>query len=123
MVSPPRVLVAEDQPLLRWAIGRMLSPLGADVVFASTYQQACDLLSNEEFAAVVLASPLEGRHVSALLRDVDRMRPQTRLLALCASDDAEHVQDDIPRAMVFRKPFPLSELAAVIAPVLGAAHA
>ena len=68
---PPRVLVAEDQPLLRWAMGRALGPLGADVVFAPTYQQACDLLAAGEFAAVVVASPLEGRNVIGLLRELD----------------------------------------------------
>jgi DNA-binding NtrC family response regulator len=116
------VLVAEDQPLLRWALGRVLGPLGADVVFAPTYQSACDLLASGEFAAVVLASPLEDRSVIGLLRELDRSRPETRLVALCEGDECGTLQHDIPRATVFQKPFTLSALVAVIAPALSRDH-
>lgn len=115
----PRVLVAEDQPLLRWAIGRALGPLGADVVLAATYQDACDLLAAGEFAAVILASPLEGRSVIELLRELARSRPRTLLLALCEGDNGQSVQHDVPRAAVFQKPFTLSALTAVLIPVVG----
>jgi CheY-like chemotaxis protein len=116
---PPRVLVAEDQPLLRWAIGRMLEPLGAEIVFASTYHAACDLLSAGEFAAVVVASPLEGHSVLGLLRELDRLRPETHLVALCEGEACARLQHEIPRLSLFQKPFTVSALAVVVAPALG----
>ena len=125
-MAPPafNVLVAEDQPLLRWAIGRALETIGATVVFAPTYQEASDRLSNEEFAAVVVASPLEGRSVVGMLREVDQVRPHSRVLVLCTGEHCDGVLRAIPRATVFNKPFSVSELMAAVAPVLGAhAHA
>ena len=114
----PRVLVAEDQPLLRWAIGRVLGPLGAEIVFAPTYQHACDLLSTGEFAAVVAASPLDGQSTAGLFRELDRLRPETRLVALCEGDACGPLQHEIPRLTVLQKPFTLSALAAALAPAL-----
>jgi DNA-binding NtrC family response regulator len=121
-MAAPRVLVAEDQPLLRWAIGRALAPIGADVVFASTYQGTCELLAASRFAAVIVACPLQDRSVIELLREVDRSEPETRLLALCEGDSSESVQREVPRATVFQKPFTLSALTAALAPAL-ARHA
>jgi DNA-binding NtrC family response regulator len=115
---PPRVLIAEDQPLLRWAIGRVLGSLGAEIVFAPTYHAATDLLSTGEFAAVVVSSSLDGHSVVGLLRELDRLRPETRLIALCEGDICGRLQDEIPRVTVFQKPFTLSALAAVVAPAL-----
>lgn len=120
--AAPTVLVAEDQQLLRWAIGKALGTLGVSVVFAPTYQEACDRLSNEEFAAVIVAAPLEGRSVSGLLTEVDRQHPRTRILVLCAGDHCDPVLTAARRASVFTKPFAVSELMAAVAPAI-ASHA
>jgi DNA-binding NtrC family response regulator len=114
----PSVLVAEDQPLLRWAIGRALSPFGVDVVFAPTYERACELLAASRFAAVIVACPLQERSVIELLRELERAQPDTRLVVLCEGDGSESLQRAVPRATVFQKPFTLSALTAAIAPVL-----
>lgn len=119
LVTPaPSVLVAEDQQLLRWAVGKALETLGARVVLASTYPEACDRLSNEEFAAVVLAAPLDGRSVSGLLAELVRERPATRVVVLCTGEDCDGVLTVARRASILTKPFALSELVAAVAPAL-----
>jgi DNA-binding NtrC family response regulator len=120
MYDPPTVLVAEDQPLLQWALGRALATIGADVTAAATYDDACAQLARRAFAAVVVASPLEGRSIAGILKDVDRLRPETRLVVLCAGDHCEHLLREIPRATLFCKPFAVSELLAALAPALAA---
>ena len=119
MPPAPTVLVAEDQPLLRWAIGRSLEMIGAEVVAASTYEEACDRLSSQLFAAVVVASPLDGRSVVGMLSEVDRQQPYTRVLVLCAGDECDGILRDVPHATLFRKPLALSELMAAVAPAIG----
>jgi DNA-binding NtrC family response regulator len=119
-MSPgPAVLLADDQPLIRWAVGHALETLGARVVTASTYQETCDRLSSEAFEAVVLASPLEGRSLVGVLSELDRMRPQTRVLVLCSGEHCDRIMREVPRATVFHKPFAVSELMAAVAPALG----
>jgi DNA-binding response OmpR family regulator len=112
------VLVAEDQQLLRWAIGKALETLGAQPVFASTYQEACDRLSNESFAAAILAAPLDGRSISGLLAELVREHPHTRIVVLCTGEACDHVLTVARRASVVTKPFAISELMAAIAPAL-----
>ena len=104
---------------MRWAIGRALGTIGAEVIFAPTYQDACDRLSSQSFAAIVVASPLEERSVVGILREVDRLQPQARVLVLCSGEGCERLLYDVPRATLFRKPFALSELMAAVAPALG----
>jgi two-component system response regulator VanR len=118
-VTPaPSVLVAEDQQLLRWAIGKALETLGVRAVFAATYQDACDHLANESFAAVILSSPLDGRSVSGLLAELVREHPHTRLVVLCTGDHCDGVLTVARRASVLTKPFAVSELMAAVAPAL-----
>ena len=110
--------MAEDQLLLRWAVGKALETIGASVVFAPTYQEACERLSNEEFAAVIVSAPLEGRSVVGLLTEVDRQHPQTRILVLCTGEHCDSVFTAARRASVFTKPFSVSELMAAVAPAI-----
>jgi DNA-binding NtrC family response regulator len=119
MPPAPTVLVAEDQPLLRWAIGRALAAIGATVVPAASYEEASERLSNRAFAAIVVASPLDGRSVVGILSEVDRQQPHTRVLVLCAGEECESLLRNVPHATLFRKPFPLSELVAAVAPAVG----
>jgi len=119
MPPAPTVLVAEDQPLLRWAIGRALAAIGATVVPAATYEEASERLSHRAFAAIVVASPLDGRSVVGILSEVDRQQPHTRVLVLCSGDECDTMLRDVPHATLFRKPFALSELMASVGPALG----
>jgi DNA-binding NtrC family response regulator len=123
MASPPRVLVAEDQPLLGWAIGRVLAPLNAEVVLARTYRETTDQLSAGEFPVVILSASLEGRSTLGLAKELTILRPATRLVVLC-DGDCDRLYTDLPRATIFRKPFVLTDLVAVVAPDFEAhAHA
>jgi len=115
----PTVLVAEDQPLLRWAIGRALATIGAEVVSTGTYDETSERLSSQAFAAIVVAAALDGRSVVGMLSEVDRQQPQTRVLVLCSGECCDRVLRDVPHATLFRKPFALSELLAAVAPALG----
>jgi DNA-binding NtrC family response regulator len=115
---PRRVLVAEDQPLLRWALGRVLAPLGAEIVFAPTYRALSDQLAGGEFAVVVVASPLEGHSVTGLLHGIDRSCAHTSVIVLCDGDECGALAFEIPRATVFHKPFSLDPLVAVVAAAL-----
>ncbi len=62
--STPRVLVVEDEYLIRMLLEDMLADLGYDVAAAvGTLAEASDLAANGDFAAAVLDVNLDGQPV------------------------------------------------------------
>ena len=59
------ILVADDEPLTRWALKRTLEQAHLEVALASSRDAVQDLLATGEFDVVVLANEL--RHECMLL--------------------------------------------------------
>jgi DNA-binding NtrC family response regulator len=113
----PRVLVAEDQALTRWALGQALARVGFRVVAAEGREEACGHLYAMRFDAVVMSGVLAGRDMTDVIDGLARFQPQTRLIVLCEDDGLAGRMARIPGATVFLKPF---EMRALLAAVLGA---
>lgn len=110
--SPPLVLVADDQPLIRWAIGRTLDGLGFKPLFAATCDEARALLEANSFAMAIVASPIEQRDSADLLHEL-RSAGVTRIIVLSESGAAV-VADDQPSAIVVEKPFSLDAMVTAV---------
>ncbi|MGH9674362.1 MAG: sigma-54-dependent transcriptional regulator [Bryobacteraceae bacterium] len=74
MKKRAKILVAEDDPRARDALGAMLKDEGYDVEIASGGLEASELLRESEFDAALLDVRMPGRDGLALLREV-RQRP------------------------------------------------
>ena len=110
--SPQLVLVADDQPLIRWAIGRTLDALGLKPLFAATCDEARALLDGHSFAMAIVASPMEQEDSAELLREL-RKAGITRVIVLSESG-ATVVADDQPSAIVVEKPFSLDAMVTAV---------
>jgi EAL domain-containing protein (putative c-di-GMP-specific phosphodiesterase class I) len=66
--SPGRVLIADDEPMLLRGLSRVLSRAGFDVVTVSDGRQAADLLTTQEFDAIVSDISMPGMNGIQLLR-------------------------------------------------------
>jgi EAL domain-containing protein (putative c-di-GMP-specific phosphodiesterase class I) len=66
--APGRVLIADDEPMLLRGLSRVLSRAGFDVVTVSDGRQAADLLTTQEFDAIVSDISMPGMNGIQLLR-------------------------------------------------------
>jgi len=107
-VSGLFVLVADDQPLIRWAIGTTIRSLGFEPVFAATQGEARALLDQTTFAMAVVADPMEDRDSGDLLVHI-RRSGTTRVIVLTESG-ATVLPAELPGAIAVEKPFSLESV-------------
>jgi DNA-binding NtrC family response regulator len=110
--SPSLVLVADDQPLIRWAIGRTLDALGFKPLFAGTRDEVRALLEEHAFAMAIVATPIEQEDSADLLREL-RTTGVTRVIVLSESGAAV-AADQQPSAIVVEKPFSLDTMVTAV---------
>jgi CheY-like chemotaxis protein len=91
MADAGRVLVVEDEVLIRMLAVDMLSELGYRADEAGTAAEAIDLLRGDEadFAFVFLDIGLPDRSGDQLIRDVRASQPQKPLLVASGEDRQE----------------------------------
>lgn len=119
-----RILVADDNPLLRELFVTHLSQLGADCTGADDGEEAWECLQRKEFDVVVadLSMPvLDGLALARRVRAGPGRRP--RLVAASAHAGPGHRQEAIAAGFddFLGKPVPLGDLVRAVAPTDAAA--
>ena len=108
----PRVLVVDDERLIRWSLRQGLTREGFGVEEAADGAAALALLSDQpdRFAAVILDYRLPDRQDLSLLREIRGMIPDTPVLMMTAF--AEPIMRYEARAIgaldIIDKPFKIS---------------
>ena len=107
-----KILVVDDEPIVREVVADMLTSMGCTVVTAENGHQAIEIVGREDPAAVLLDFAMPGMNGAEVARAVLADRPDTRIVFATgfAQSDAidSAVGDD---AIVLRKPFSPSALA------------
>jgi DNA-binding NtrC family response regulator len=113
-----RVLVVDDELLIRWAIAETLGVLGHRVVQAEDGASALRALSggDEPIDAVVLDYRLPDSNDLSLLAMIRRLVPACRVIMMSAYGTADIVQGarDLGVYDVLSKPFELHELGTLL---------
>ncbi len=112
--SATRVLVVDDEPLVRWSIAETLRAHGCDIVEAQDAHSALDMVrdSATEPDAVLLDLKLPDNDDLTLLTAVRRLLPKVPVILMTAFGTPE-ILDEARRLGVFTvldKPFELDEL-------------
>jgi len=115
--SPGRVLVVDDEPLIRWSVAESLSDAGFDVAQAADAAGALRSVADAvtPFQVVVLDLRLPDMDDLSLLKTLRQVMPETGLVLMTAFGTAEIVSE--ARALgasVLDKPFELAELRRVV---------
>ncbi|GAB4489316.1 MAG: hypothetical protein OHK006_20840 [Thermodesulfovibrionales bacterium] len=115
-----RVLVVDDEQLVRWFLDRALRKGGFEVVAVSNITEAYELLSKEQFDLLFLDLRMPQGSGTDLIGKIDRL-PQKPKIVVCSafitSDlDAEFRSKGI---FVLKKPFKLDELSLTVKQCLG----
>jgi DNA-binding NtrC family response regulator len=112
--APRRLLVVDDEPLIRWAISETLAGLGYDVEEASDAESTVRALvgAGAGFDVVMLDLRLPDSTDLKLLETVHRMAPRAVIILMTAFGTPD-VYAEAPRlgaSLVLDKPFNVDEL-------------
>lgn len=116
-----RLLVVDDEPAMRTAIGNFLSSLGHGVTVAASGLEARALLERNEYDVILLDLRMPGLSGDDLYRELAERDPRQARRVVFVTGDTHSAQAhrflaDAGRPSV-SKPFQLDDLAAVIAGV------
>ena len=113
-----RVLVVDDEPLIRWAIAETLSEIGYSVVEAGDGESALEVVAeaSKPFEVVLLDYRLPDSDNLTLLSTIRRMAPTSQVIMMTALGTPDLIKDAIEHGAcrVMHKPFEMGEVAAVV---------
>jgi DNA-binding NtrC family response regulator len=111
-VDPPcgRALVADDDPLVQWAVRQTIESLGYRVETASTRDEMLGRLFGGGIDLVVTANALERIDVMDIVRELRLYRHETAVCVLCSRENADEYRKELPGSVLLEKPFALEDL-------------
>ena len=92
--SQAALLIVDDDPASLYALSEMLAPLGAQVVTASSGEEALECVARREFAAILMdvrMPGIDGITTARLIRDRDRSRYTPIIFITGAGEDVASV--------------------------------
>ena len=111
-----RILVVDDERLIRWALGQALSLHGCAVTEAANAQEAQAALRSNAFDAVVLDYCLPDTRDLELLRLVRTLSPRSHVVMMTAFGSPQMIDEatGLGVACVLEKPLDLEAACRVI---------
>lgn len=121
-IIPLKILVVEDELLIRWSISEVLSASGHVVVHVGSAHAALEALAAAEdrFDVVLLDIRLPDSRDFTLLRQIRRLAPATAVIVMTAYGTPELVEEGLSlgASVVLDKPFEIAGLE----PMIWSAH-
>jgi DNA-binding NtrC family response regulator len=120
--TPLRILVVDDEPLIRWSLVETLSDAGDEVVAVTDAQSAVQVATDAAvpFDVALLDLRLPDSNDLSLLSRLRRLTPATRIILMTAHGTREMSQEalDLGAYCVLNKPFEMNALS----PLVSQAH-
>ena len=117
--SPVRVLVVDDEALIRWSLVQTLNDSGHETAEAMDAASAIRAVrdSSRPFDVALLDLRLPDSRGLELLSEVRRLAPATRVILMTAYGTPEIVQGalDMGAFLVVGKPLEMSDITALVA--------
>jgi two-component system response regulator AtoC len=115
-VSPERILIVEDEKLIRWSIKARLEEEGYVVREADSGKNAFDLLEDDDFDLVLLDHRLPDITGLEILERIHRENPEISLMMMTAYGTVENAVQAIKNGAFdyLTKPVNLDELVVVV---------
>ena len=113
-----RVLVVDDEPLIRWSLTQALQDGGFEVRQAASGADAVRCaMSDDAFAVVLLDFRLPDSDSLTLLAQLRQLLPEAAVILMTAYSTPEVAQGalELGAVRVVGKPFDMSEMASLVA--------
>jgi DNA-binding NtrC family response regulator len=115
---PLRVLVVDDEPLIRWSLSELFAEVGYDVTEASDGASAvAEASEGEEFDAIVLDYRLPDSNDLHLLEQIRQLQPQAAVVMMTAFGTPEITSGALKLGayQVVSKPFDVHDMVNLVA--------
>ena len=110
-----KILIVDDEQLVRWFLERALRKWGHDVISASGIREAFSLLDNNKFDVVFTDLRMPEGNGAHLIEKVCELTNDTKVVVCSAFITSEMAEDFRARGVLtLKKPFKLSELENVL---------
>ena len=111
-----RVLVVDDEPLIRWSLAETLAGSGHAVIEAADGESAVRTLTDGPVDVVLLDYRLPDSHDLTLLSTVRRLAPSSQVIMMTAYGTPEVTSGALALGAyrVVSKPFDMRDLAALV---------
>ena len=117
---PRRVLVVDDEPLIRWAASSTLAEAGFSVTEAGSIEHARELTSSAAFDLALMDVRLPDGDGLAFMHEIQRDQPACRFIMMTAFRTPELTAQASEQAVrVLDKPFGMPELASLAVKMVG----
>ena len=116
--EPTRVLVVDDDKLVRRFMAESLRSLQYHVTEAESGTQALATMERERFALLVVDFAMPGMNGADAARAAQERQPGIKVLMVSGYADSAAVEAALGTARQLRKPFDLAELGAAVADTL-----
>jgi len=116
--APPRVLVVDDEPLIRWSVAETLADRGYEVAETGDARGARATVHNttRSFDVVLLDYRLPDSDGLGLLASLRELSPKTQIILMTAFGTPEVVRGalDLGAFRVVTKPFEMQTIADLV---------
>ena len=89
MKKRARILVVDDEPIVRESIRDWLEDAGYQVATAESGEEALEMIETQDFSVVVLDIRLPGRTGIKVLKEIKAQKPQIKSIVITAYPSAE----------------------------------
>lgn len=107
-----RILVVDDEQLVRWFLERALKKWGHDVTLASNIKDASKIIVDGDFDILFTDLRMPEGSGSSLIQNVNEMKNDELKIVVCSAFITPEMASDFYKQgiVTLKKPFKLSEL-------------
>ncbi|HSA96300.1 MAG TPA: response regulator [Acidobacteriota bacterium] len=111
-----RILILDDEKLIRWSLDRILAQDGYLVDTAATTQEALGLAAKADYALVLTDLEICGDDAPRFFAELISRQPMARVVTLTAMarEEAEKLLGGTPTAAIIEKPFTSEAIRTVV---------
>lgn len=119
-----RILILDDEKLIRWSLDRLLAKDGYTVDTAATTAEALALAGKSEYALILTDLEICVDQAKTFFAAMIAKQPGARVVILTAlaREEAEQTLGGVPTYAIIEKPFTSETIRAVVHEALGGAN-
>jgi DNA-binding response OmpR family regulator len=120
-IGMQRILILDDEKLIRWSLDRLLAQDGYAVDAAATTVEALKLADRTEYVLIITDLEICGGQARSFFADMIAKQPKARIVTLTAlaRDQAERELGEIAIHAIVEKPYSSEQIRAVVSDAIG----
>lgn len=117
----PRILVLDDEKLIRWSLNEIFQQEGFEVDSAETMDEACRLARTKSYGLVLADLEVCGDQAASFFPGLARDQKEAKVIIITAlpPDQAERQLGDFRPHRIMEKPFASAQIREAVRAVLG----